>query len=308
MVSNLFRNTPDLLLEFKEFLPEQGGGGFTLGNAAAAAESGHWTSSGHKRKEPSAPLVHPVPKRKKKVVKEEPAPKPVPPRQPKKTKYRPEPSPPYYENGHGASMSTPDDQLFFDRVKKALENRETYDEFLKLLNLFAQDIIDMRTLVEKAEYFLGDTGELFLMFRKLIGWDDRVVREPDPPNNAGTKIVLPYSLPPAKEDLHQMAGPSYRRLPANVSPPPAIMGCGFANLGYRRHRSLAQAAMSSADLCSMTSGFHTRLGPLRITAASKHIRRTSTKKLCIAARKSDTNSTSILKRCPRPSLRSRTST
>lgn len=217
MVSNLFRNTPDLLHEFKEFLPEQGGGGFTLGNAAAAAESGHWTSGPHKRKEPSAPLAQPVPKRKKKVVKEEPTPKPVPPRQPKKTKYRPEPSPPYYENGHGTSMSTPDDQIFFDRVKKALENRETYDEFLKLLNLFAQDIIDMRTLVEKAEYFLGDTGELFAMFRKLIGWDDRVVREPDQPNNAGTKVVLPYSLPPAKEDLHQKAGPSYRRLPANVS-------------------------------------------------------------------------------------------
>ena len=227
MVSNLFRNTPDLLLEFKEFLPEQGGGGFTLGNAAAAAESGHWASGGHKRKEPSAPLAQPVPKRKKKIVKEEPAPKPVPPRQPKKTKYRPEPSPPYYENGHGASMSTPDDQLFFDRVKKALENRETYDEFLKLLNLFAQDIIDMQTLVEKAEYFLGDTGELFAMFRKLIGWDDRVVREPDPPNNAGTKIVLPYSLPPAKEDLHQMAGPSYRRLPANVSTSPRHHGLWF---------------------------------------------------------------------------------
>jgi paired amphipathic helix protein Sin3a len=36
---------------------------------------------------------------------------------------------------------------FFPRVKAALNSRETYHEFLKLVNLFARDFVDRARIV-----------------------------------------------------------------------------------------------------------------------------------------------------------------
>ncbi|EAU81489.2 sin3b [Coprinopsis cinerea okayama7 len=71
----------------------------------------------------------------------------------------------------------PDDSNFFDRVKRALDNnRDLYNEFLKLVNLFTQDYIDMARLVKESRNFLGDT-ELHRQFKEILGWDDRKQRE-----------------------------------------------------------------------------------------------------------------------------------
>lgn len=134
--------------------------------------------------------------------------------------------------GGGLGLSTADDQAFFERVKTYLDNRTTYDEFLKLLNLFSQDIIDLKTLVEKAQVFLGDGSELMGWFLRLVGWEERekLVREPDDPAvlglNGGTASGggglrnLAVYVPPGggKEDLHHKCGPSYRKIPPNVGP------------------------------------------------------------------------------------------
>jgi paired amphipathic helix protein Sin3a len=127
-------------------------------------------------------------------------------------------------------MSTPDDQAFFERVKAALDNRITYDEFLKLLNLFSQDIIDMKTLVEKSQLFLGEGTELSMLFQRMIGWEERerLVREPDDTNalasNGGgmtgggglrNDAIYVRENTGGKEELHHKCGPSYRRIPAN---------------------------------------------------------------------------------------------
>ena len=42
----------------------------------------------------------------------------------------------------GFQLSSTDDMAFFDRVKRVLDDRQTYDEFLKLLNLYSKDIKD----------------------------------------------------------------------------------------------------------------------------------------------------------------------
>ncbi|KDR72514.1 hypothetical protein GALMADRAFT_281285 [Galerina marginata CBS 339.88] len=65
---------------------------------------------------------------------------------------------------------------FFDRVKRALDNRDLYNEFLKLANLFAQDYIDTARLVKESRNFLGET-ELYTQFREILGWDERRERE-----------------------------------------------------------------------------------------------------------------------------------
>lgn len=110
-------------------------------------------------------------------------------------------------------MSTPDELLFFDRAKKALESRETYDEFLKMLSLFSKDIIDSKTLIDNAQTFLGD-GELLSQFKELMRWDDRQHSvEYGPPGSIRT--AAPETM--VVENLDEGQGYSYRRLPESVS-------------------------------------------------------------------------------------------
>lgn len=111
--------------------------------------------------------------------------------------------------------SAPVDKLyFFDRAKKALlDNTTVYDEFLKLLNLFSKDILDVRTLVDRARAFLGD-GELMAEFKELVGWDPRQENvENGPPGSIRTGPPEALSALPADDG----EGPSYRRLPDSVS-------------------------------------------------------------------------------------------
>lgn len=75
--------------------------------------------------------------------------------------------PPTQGRSPGGTMSA-DKLLFFDRAKKSLENREVYEEFLKLLGLFSKEIIDLKSLVERTRVFLGD-GDLMVEFKKP-GW------------------------------------------------------------------------------------------------------------------------------------------
>jgi paired amphipathic helix protein Sin3a len=235
-IDTLLKSTPDLQAELKEFMPD-GRSNSILGSVIMSATE--WP--GQKRKEPSSGLPAPAPKRKKKLAEKEiPSSKPSSSRQVKKTKHpqRMDSNEEYMYDangivsasgsmGHmtmgGMGMSTPDDQAFFERVKKTLDNRETYDEFLKLINMFTQDIIDMRTLLDKATYFLGEGTELSIHFRRIIGWEERerLVREPDDPSLGAQKNLAIY-VPQGKEDLHHKCGPSYRRIPANVSFPSIV--------------------------------------------------------------------------------------
>lgn len=102
-----------------------------------------------------------------------------------------------------------DELAFFDRAKKALESRETYDEFLKLLNLFSSEIIDARSLIKRAETFLGD-GELYTQFKDLLCWDDKRDGENEGP--PGSLRNYNTSL----NEVEERYGKSYRRLPLPV--------------------------------------------------------------------------------------------
>ncbi|KLO14002.1 hypothetical protein SCHPADRAFT_851670 [Schizopora paradoxa] len=121
----------------------------------------------------------------------------------------PPPAPP-------AAVTSQDELYFFDRVRRALDNRETYNEFLKLINLFTQDIIDMRRLVEKSFYFLGQ-GELMAQFKEILGWDSAWdVSTFALANDANGLGGLSESMQrPTKADLSLRYGPSYRKLPAS---------------------------------------------------------------------------------------------
>ncbi|KII93988.1 hypothetical protein PLICRDRAFT_99544 [Plicaturopsis crispa FD-325 SS-3] len=253
-VQILFKDAPDLLGEFKDFLPEvlgvgsaasgtigilpQPSGMDTHGPSWSKPEVGLASDREKTNKRPAAS------KRRKRPVEPEIA--PVPPvkassSRAKKAKHhhKPDPSPPasihtppsphahLHPHGHvlsaqpsqqgpnahplhaTGSSGAHDELLFFDRAKRALEPQESWEEFLKLLNLFSRDIIDGKVLVDKAQVFLGD-GELLAQFRDLMGFPDKnLSSDQGPPGSVRTGPPEALAALPADDGQ----GPSYRRLP-----------------------------------------------------------------------------------------------
>lgn len=123
--------------------------------------------------------------------------------------------------GPSSSLADQAQVIFFERVKKYIDDRTTYHEFLKLLNLFVNDLIDLRTLVERAMLFLGgEDKDLAQDFKQLVGWEGSTssmrtqstdVIGLDP---LGIAENLPMLQRP-KVDLNgqRASGPSYRKLP-----------------------------------------------------------------------------------------------
>ncbi|KAL9049653.1 MAG: hypothetical protein Q9162_007114 [Coniocarpon cinnabarinum] len=78
----------------------------------------------------------------------------------------PEPMPP-----SRASAATTDEVSLFDRIKKALQSKNVMTEFLKLCNLYSQDLIDKNLLVFRAHNFLGSNPELYAQFKTFLNYE-----------------------------------------------------------------------------------------------------------------------------------------
>ncbi|KAJ6494619.1 histone deacetylase complex, SIN3 component [Mycena vitilis] len=195
-IARLFRDAPDLRSDFRIFMPERNRQ--LLDDLPASSRS----DKGKQRKaDPVNATSSVLPqKRKRKAIEKEVVeliPK-VLPSKTKKPRHNPaqDLTPSSYKSRasspplrrHPASRlpavpvlaAAPEDShahVFFDRVKRALDdNRETYNEFLKLVNLFTQDFIDTARLVRESRNFLGD-GELMIMLRDIVEWDERKEKE-----------------------------------------------------------------------------------------------------------------------------------
>ncbi|PCH34038.1 hypothetical protein WOLCODRAFT_94711 [Wolfiporia cocos MD-104 SS10] len=253
-VQMLFKEAPDLMNEFRDFLPDLAGPSTQpvgLVDILPHPQGGPsaWPQAEAPPPPPDKAAKPPARRRKRapekdatgqqknatgRVVKRA---KPNQKPEPQSPKFAPFPAPPspamphahpvmalpqHMQPGHphmlqpsvmapgsnGVSMTPPEELLFFDRTKKALESGGTYEEFLKLLNLFAKDIIDTKTLLERAEIFLD--GELMAQFKALLGWDDKHGDvEYGPPGSIRTGPPDPYAARPPDDGQ----GPSYRRLP-----------------------------------------------------------------------------------------------
>jgi paired amphipathic helix protein Sin3a len=104
-----------------------------------------------------------------------------------------------------SSLAITQDELgFFDRVKKFISNKNSYTEFLKLINLFTQDLIDKNTLADRVSAFIGGNPDLMSFFNRLIGVE------------AQEEIIEARAKPdPGRVNLShcRSLGPSYRHLP-----------------------------------------------------------------------------------------------
>ena len=114
-----------------------------------------------------------------------------------------------------------------------MDDKVTYHEFLKLINLFTQDMIDLKTLLERAELFIGQSGDVWSTFKRLIGADEAGNIPPNPASAQGgygfggmigvDSLVVENTpmLERVKPDLSgakvKSFGPSYRKLPKSVS-------------------------------------------------------------------------------------------
>ncbi|OLL23300.1 Transcriptional regulatory protein SIN3 [Neolecta irregularis DAH-3] len=100
-------------------------------------------------------------------------------------------------------VATNEEMDFFAKVKSHINKQTTYNEFLKVCNLYSQDIIDKNTLVEKVEAFIGQDQRLMDWFKKFLGYtgeDHIIANQPTP----GPRVDL---------NLCKAYGPSYRKLP-----------------------------------------------------------------------------------------------
>ena len=87
----------------------------------------------------------------------------------------PQPLRPHGPRNQLQPLVTTDELSLFDKIKKFIDDKTMYHEFLKLLNLYTQEIIDMPTLLEKAFLFIGASDEIFGLFREFVGEQDGFV-------------------------------------------------------------------------------------------------------------------------------------
>ncbi|KAI9263846.1 hypothetical protein EDC94DRAFT_517900, partial [Helicostylum pulchrum] len=95
---------------------------------------------------------------------------------------------------------------FFEKVKTYIGNKATYNAFLKVLNLFSQQIMDQNVLVNRVESFIGGNKELFDWFKTLVGYDgeDEIIENVP---------ILPVHQRKESASDQFLCGPSYRHTP-----------------------------------------------------------------------------------------------
>ena len=81
-------------------------------------------------------------------------------------------------NKHG----TLNEITFFERLKKALRTQQVYDNFLKCLALFNQDIVTHTELISLVEPFLGKFANLFKWFKEYV--ETKAINNISIPNDA----------------------------------------------------------------------------------------------------------------------------
>jgi paired amphipathic helix protein Sin3a len=87
-----------------------------------------------------------------------------------------EPPPPeQISGGHLSRPETNEELEWIDKCKRVIGNKVIYNEFLKVLNLFSQEVIDAKTLVEKVEPFLTRSPELFEWFKRFVKYDEEQI-------------------------------------------------------------------------------------------------------------------------------------
>uniref|UniRef100_A0A4W5PYV3 Paired amphipathic helix protein Sin3a n=1 Tax=Hucho hucho TaxID=62062 RepID=A0A4W5PYV3_9TELE len=113
-------------------------------------------------------------------------------------------------NKHGDGTES----LFFEKVQKALRSAEAYDNFLRCLVIFNQEVISRAELVQLVLPFLGKFPELFNWFKNFLGYREMSHTERYPKERALEGIAMEIDYASCKR-----LGSSYRALPKSYTQP-----------------------------------------------------------------------------------------
>uniref|UniRef100_A0A672MSK3 Paired amphipathic helix protein Sin3a n=1 Tax=Sinocyclocheilus grahami TaxID=75366 RepID=A0A672MSK3_SINGR len=106
------------------------------------------------------------------------------------------------------------ESLFFEKVRKALRSSEAYDNFLRCLVIFNQEVISRAELVQLVLPFLGKFPEIFTWFKNFLGYRECAHIESFPKERATEGIAMEIDYASCKR-----LGSSYRALPKSFQQP-----------------------------------------------------------------------------------------
>ncbi|XP_053277109.1 paired amphipathic helix protein Sin3a isoform X2 [Pleuronectes platessa] len=210
-VAKLFKNQEDLLSEFGQFLPDANSS-LLLGKVAPdRAES--------VRNDHGGTVKRPLLNNKQRLSQNG-----LPIRRPAGVGATPpvKKKPKIMGKDHSSEVSkhsTSTETMFFEKVKKALRSTEAYDNFLRCLQIFNQEVISRAELVQLVIPFLGKFPELFTWFKNFLGYREFSHGEPShaeslPKERATEGIAMEIDYASCKR-----LGSSYRALPKSYQQP-----------------------------------------------------------------------------------------
>ncbi|XP_013418836.1 paired amphipathic helix protein Sin3a isoform X2 [Lingula anatina] len=114
---------------------------------------------------------------------------------------------------------TLNEYAFFDKVRKALRNQEVYENFLRCLVLFNQEVISRTELVQLVQPFLGKFPELFKWFKDFLGYKEGGMIEPVPSSASHKERITGDLAMEIDYASCKRYGASYRALPKTYQQP-----------------------------------------------------------------------------------------
>ncbi|XP_076143932.1 paired amphipathic helix protein Sin3a-like [Alosa pseudoharengus] len=206
-VARLFKNQEDLLSEFGQFLPDANSSALLSKTTAEKAES--------VRNDHGGTVKRPQLNNKQRFsqngcpIRRHAGPPSTPPVKKK---------PKYFGKDHqlaeASKLGGGTESMFFEKVRKALRSNEAYENFLRCLVLFNQEVIARAELVQLVVPFLGKFPELFTWFKNFLGYKESTHIESFPKERATEGIAMEIDYASCKR-----LGSSYRALPKSYQQP-----------------------------------------------------------------------------------------
>ncbi|KAM4619084.1 SIN3 transcription regulator family member Aa isoform 3-T5 [Polymixia lowei] len=208
-VARLFKNQEDLLSEFGQFLPDANSSVLLSKTTAEKAESVRNDHGGTAKKLQLNNKQRP--NQNGCQIRRHPAVGTTPPVKKKPKLLNLKDSSVAEASKHGAGTES----LFFEKVRKALRSAEAYDNFLRCLVIFNQEVISRAELVQLVVPFLGKFPELFNWFKNFLGYREMSSHiEAYPKERATEGIAMEIDYASCKR-----LGSSYRALPKSYQQP-----------------------------------------------------------------------------------------
>ncbi|XP_046857434.1 paired amphipathic helix protein Sin3b-like isoform X2 [Xenia sp. Carnegie-2017] len=210
-VAKLFKNQEDLLQEFSQFLPDANGA--PISGLSALSKRAHNQMS-------NASGSYGGPPNKKQALSSTSVKRNLGQMRRSSTSSQSK----VKSRSNGMKDNLPDPSsfgsvaefAFFDKVRKALRSQKVYEDFLRCLKLFNQEVISRADLVQLVSAFLGKFPDLFTWFKEFLGYKDS-----SPMDTPSFKERTSGELAHLEIDYAscKRCGTSYRALPKTYTQP-----------------------------------------------------------------------------------------